>query len=118
MDPWKESLKCYEDFADEVVVVGEDWDYEFSIFVSLCLIKPNKEKVLPEYLGEILNTTFVFNQAKNLTKTDGCLRFLQMQLFRSLESLMALLGTSWSLHGPIWSQNGSQHGPKSSLKSV
>ena len=30
MDPWKESLKCYEDFADEVVVVGEDWDYEFS----------------------------------------------------------------------------------------
>lgn len=46
-----------------------DWDYEFSIFVSLCLIKPNKEKVLPEYLGEILNTTFVFNQAKNLTKT-------------------------------------------------
>jgi len=46
-----------------------DWDYEFSIFVSLCLIKPNKEKVLPEYLGEILNTTYVFNQAKNLTKT-------------------------------------------------
>jgi type I restriction enzyme M protein len=46
-----------------------DWDYEFSIFVSLCLIKPNKEKVLPGYLGEILNTTFVFNQAKNLTKT-------------------------------------------------
>ncbi len=46
-----------------------DWDYEFSIFVSLCLIKPNKEKVLPEYLGEILNTTYVFNQAKNFTKT-------------------------------------------------
>ena len=46
-----------------------DWDYEFSIFVSLCLIKPNKEKVLPEYLSEILNTTFVFKQAKNLTKT-------------------------------------------------
>ena len=46
-----------------------DWDYEFSIFVSLCLIKPNKEKVLPEYLGEILNTTYVYNQAKNFTKT-------------------------------------------------
>ena len=30
MDPWKESLKCYEDFADEVVVVGQNWKYEFS----------------------------------------------------------------------------------------
>lgn len=30
MDPWKESLKCYEDFADEVVVVGKKWKYEFS----------------------------------------------------------------------------------------
>ena len=46
-----------------------DWDYEFSIFVSLCLIKPNKEKVYPEYLGEILNTYYVYNQAKNFTKT-------------------------------------------------
>ena len=46
-----------------------DWDYEFSIFVSLCLIKPDKEKVLPEYLSEILNSIFIFNQSKNLTKT-------------------------------------------------
>jgi len=46
-----------------------DWDYEFSIFVSLCLIKPNKKLVLPKYLAEILNTSYVFNQARNFTKT-------------------------------------------------
>ena len=35
----------------------------------MCLIKPDKEKVLTEYLSEILNSIFVFNQSKNLTKT-------------------------------------------------
>ena len=55
---------------------------------------------------------------KTLKKTEGFLRFLQMQLFGSLESLMALLGTYWPLLGPIWSQNGSQNGPKSGPKSV
>ena len=30
MDPWKEALSCYEDFADEVTVVGKDWPEEFS----------------------------------------------------------------------------------------
>ena len=29
-DPWKEALNCYEDFADEVVVTGQNWPYEFS----------------------------------------------------------------------------------------
>ncbi len=30
MDPWKEALSCYHDFADEVVIVGQDWPQEFS----------------------------------------------------------------------------------------
>ena len=30
MDPWKEALDCYKDFADEVVVVGQNWKQEFS----------------------------------------------------------------------------------------
>ena len=30
MDPWKEALSCYHDFADEVVIVGKDWPQEFS----------------------------------------------------------------------------------------
>ncbi len=29
-DPWKEALNCYEDFADEVVIVGKDWPEEFA----------------------------------------------------------------------------------------
>ena len=28
-DPWKEALNCYNSFADEVIVVGADWPYEF-----------------------------------------------------------------------------------------
>jgi len=30
MDPWKEALECYNFFADEVDVVGENWPYEFN----------------------------------------------------------------------------------------
>lgn len=30
MDPFKEALNCYEDFADEVIQVGDDWPEEFS----------------------------------------------------------------------------------------
>ena len=29
MDPWKEALNCYEDFADEVVITGQDWPDKF-----------------------------------------------------------------------------------------
>ena len=28
-DPWKEALNCYEDFADEVIITGQDWPEEF-----------------------------------------------------------------------------------------
>ena len=26
----KEALECYEDFADEIIVKGQDWPYDFS----------------------------------------------------------------------------------------
>tara|TARA_B100001564_G_C20596029_1_gene650269 strand:+ start:143 stop:967 length:825 start_codon:yes stop_codon:yes gene_type:complete len=29
-DPWKEALNCYNDVADEVIVVGDNWPYDFS----------------------------------------------------------------------------------------
>ncbi len=29
-DPWKEATKCYEDFADELTIVGKNWPEEFS----------------------------------------------------------------------------------------
>jgi hypothetical protein len=29
-DPYKEALECYSEIADEVIIVGDDWPYEFS----------------------------------------------------------------------------------------
>tara|TARA_Y100001970_G_scaffold290519_1_gene424536 strand:+ start:734 stop:3151 length:2418 start_codon:yes stop_codon:yes gene_type:complete len=46
-----------------------DWDYDFSIFVSLCLIKPNNEKILSSYLEETLNSNNVYKQAINFSKS-------------------------------------------------
>jgi len=43
-------------------------DYEFSIFVSLCLIKPKTEIILPKYLEIFLNTPFALRQAKSHSK--------------------------------------------------
>ena len=28
-DPWEESLNCYKEVADDVVIVGDDWPHEF-----------------------------------------------------------------------------------------
>ena len=28
-DPWEESLSCYRDYADEIIVTGKDWPFEF-----------------------------------------------------------------------------------------
>ena len=28
-DPWREALECYEDLADEVVITGQNWKYDF-----------------------------------------------------------------------------------------
>jgi hypothetical protein len=44
--------------------------------------------------------------------------FLQMQVFGYLKLSMALLGSSWPLLGPIWSQNGPQNGPQNGQKVV
>jgi type I restriction enzyme M protein len=40
-----------------------DWDYEFSIFVSLALLKPKKEILLPKYLEIFLNSDNAMRQA-------------------------------------------------------
>ena len=41
-----------------------------------------------------------------------------MQLFGSFKLLIALLGSSWPLLGPIWSQNGPQNCPQNGPKVV
>ena len=51
-------------------------------------------------------------------KTHVFSRFLQMQDFGSLKLLVAILGPSSPLLGPIWSQNGPQNGPKSYQKNA
>lgn len=44
-----------------------DWDDEFSIFVSLCLLKP-KSHVLPQYLAEVLRSGFAQKQFARRSK--------------------------------------------------
>lgn len=45
-----------------------DWDYEFSIFVSLALLKPKKELLLGKYLECFLNSGSALSQAKSRPK--------------------------------------------------
>ena len=45
MDPWKESVACYEKLADEVTVLGENFKKEFAFSdldqcLMMVLIKP------------------------------------------------------------------------------
>jgi type I restriction enzyme S subunit len=51
------------------VAKAVDWDYDFSIFVSLCLLKINKDLVLPNYIEIYLNTPIALKQAKKHSKT-------------------------------------------------
>ena len=72
-------------------------------------------------LGAVLGFLRLFWDAsgpQKPQKTEGFLRFLQMQVFGSLKLSMALLGSSWPLLGPIWSQNGPQNGPQNCPKVV
>ena len=48
-----------------------DTDREFSIYVSVCLIKPNKSLVEPLYLSETMNSPAVKNQADQRIKGIG-----------------------------------------------
>lgn len=46
-----------------------DWDWEFSIFVSLCLIKPKREVLDPHYLECFLNSVDAYAQATARSKS-------------------------------------------------
>ena len=46
-----------------------DWDKEFSIFVSLCLIKPDERYLRGKYLESFLKTPFALKQAKTKSKS-------------------------------------------------
>ena len=46
-----------------------DWEYEFSIFVSLALLKPKKEIIEGKYLEHFLNSDLALSQAKSHSKS-------------------------------------------------
>ena len=46
-----------------------DWNWEFSIFVSLCLIKPKKDTVDSCYLTFLLNSDYAYSQAVARSKS-------------------------------------------------
>ena len=46
-----------------------DWDWEFSIFVSLCLIKPKRKLLDPHYLTCFLNSDTAYAQATARSKS-------------------------------------------------
>ncbi|SIO49347.1 type I restriction enzyme M protein [Bradyrhizobium erythrophlei] len=46
-----------------------DWDWDFSIFVSLCLIKPKRDVLNPHYLTCFLNSDAAYAQATAKSKS-------------------------------------------------
>ncbi|MEA3583026.1 hypothetical protein ACOZ3W_26975, partial [Klebsiella pneumoniae] len=46
-----------------------DWDWEFSDFVSLCLIKIKRENIDPRYIQLVLQSELVKHQIKARSKT-------------------------------------------------
>lgn len=48
-----------------------DTDREFSIFVSVALLKPDKTKILPKYFESVMRTRFVKEQADRLVSGIG-----------------------------------------------
>lgn len=61
-----------------------DWEREFSIFVSLCLIKPDRSKVLPEYLAEVVGSDYVMNQVRKRSK-QGTVTNLHLEEIRDFD---------------------------------
>ncbi|MEK5326109.1 restriction endonuclease subunit S [Aeribacillus sp. FSL M8-0254] len=66
------------------VVKLVDWDEEFSIFVSLCLIKPKKELIDPNFLKHFLDSDIVHLQYKLRAKT-GTVTNLHLEEIRELD---------------------------------
>lgn len=59
-------------------------DYDYSIFVSVALIKPVKEFLLPEYLELVMNSEMVFKQARHRVSGSGVpdLHLIEIRDFR------------------------------------
>lgn len=58
-----------------------DWDWEFSIFVSLALIKPKKELIKSEYLLQLLPEEIIWKQIRQRSK-QGTVTNLHLEEIR------------------------------------
>jgi len=61
-----------------------NWDWDFSVFVSLCLIKPAHEKINNQYLGLILTSDVVWTQIRIRAK-QGTVTNLHLEEIREFQ---------------------------------
>jgi|TARA_Y100000389_G_scaffold43936_1_gene38665 hypothetical protein len=71
-DPYKEALLCYEDLADEVIVVGENWPEEFSFDLIGKVFQEGFEKSSGDWVIR-MDLDYFFHE-KNLKQIKGFLK--------------------------------------------
>lgn len=88
MDPYKEALACYSDFADEVIIVGQDWPEEFTFSYIGKVFQQgfNESKsdwVLGMDIDNILHEKDIYRLRNILSKYDDqpCIAFPKFQIF-------------------------------------
>ena len=77
MDPWKEAMECYKDFADEVVVVGKDWPYEFKW----------------DHIGKTFNDGFKKSSGDWVIRMDLDYFFMRIHLKKLEKTLINMIST-------------------------
>jgi len=80
-----------------------DWDWEFSIFVSLCLIKPNKDRIDPHYLTCFLNSDTAYAQATARSKS-GTVTNLHLIDIKTIKIPLPPLATQQAIVSEIQSE--------------
>ncbi|WP_299707497.1 restriction endonuclease subunit S [uncultured Pontibacter sp.] len=64
-----------------------DWDWEFSVFVSLCLIKPKHRLILSNFLSNQISSFVVFEQIRRRSK-QGTVTNLHLEEIREFDILL------------------------------
>jgi type I restriction enzyme M protein len=77
-----------------------DWDWQFSIFVSLCLIKPKKELLDPQYLTCFLNSDTAYAQATARSKS-GTVTNLHLVDIKTIKIPVPLLAVQQAIVAEI-----------------
>ena len=67
-----------------------DWDWEFSVFVSLALLKPKKNVLFPKYLEVFMNSEYAYQQA-TARKKSGTVTNLHLIDIKTIQILLPSL---------------------------